>query len=50
MPINNQIDLNETLPFTNEEDFLLADLLQRSENEQQNILIHSLGNSTKKFH
>jgi hypothetical protein len=35
--------MNETLPFTNEEDFLLADLLQRSENEQQNILLRSIG-------
>ncbi len=43
IPINNQTNINETLPFTNEEDFLLADLLQRSENEQQNILLRSLG-------
>lgn len=34
---------NETLSYPNEEDFLLADLLQRSENEQQNIILHSMG-------
>lgn len=40
IPINH----NDTLAFTNEEDFLLADLLQRTENDQQNILLRSLGN------
>ncbi len=39
----NETAPNETLPFTNEEDFLLADLLQRSENEQQNLHLRSIG-------
>jgi hypothetical protein len=43
IPINNQTNINETIPFTNEEDFLLADLLQRSENEQQNMILRSIG-------
>jgi len=42
--------MNETLPFINEEDFLLADLLQRSENEQQNILLRSIGIFKIKIH
>ena len=44
-PMNNQMNMNETLPFNNEEeDFLLADLLQRSENEQQqNLFLRPLG-------
>ena len=43
-PINNQTNINETLPFNNEEeDFLLANLLQRSENEQQNLILRSIG-------
>jgi hypothetical protein len=36
--------MNETLPFTNEEDFLLADLLQRNDNDQQNTLLRPIGN------
>ena len=43
IPINNQTNNNETLPFNNEEEFLLSDLLQRTENEQQNMLRRSLG-------
>lgn len=43
MIINNQTNINETLPFNSEEDFLLADLLQRTENEQQNLLLRSPG-------
>lgn len=45
-PINDQTNMNQTLPFNNneEEDFLLADLLQRTENEQQqNLLLRPLG-------
>ncbi|CAF4020532.1 unnamed protein product [Rotaria sp. Silwood2] len=44
MPLNNQTNMNETLPFNSDEDFLLADLLQRSENDQQNILLRSTDN------
>jgi hypothetical protein len=46
MTINNQTNMNETLPFDNDEDFLLADLLQRGENDQQNILLHSIDNQS----
>ena len=42
--INNQTNMNEILPFHNDEDFLLSDLLQRSENDRQNILLRSIGN------
>ncbi len=42
--INNRTNTNESSPFINDEDFLLADLLQRSENDQQNIHLHSIGN------
>lgn len=43
-PMNDQTNINQTLPFNNEEeDFLLADLLQRTENEQQNLLLRPLG-------
>jgi len=40
---NNQTNINETMTFANEEDFLLADLLERSENEQQNMILRSIG-------
>lgn len=43
-PMHNQMNMNETIPFNNEEeDFLLADLLQRSENEQQNLFLRQMG-------
>jgi len=42
--INNRTNTNESSSFINDEDFLLADLLQRSENDQQNIHLHSIGN------
>jgi hypothetical protein len=48
-PINNQTNMNETLPFTNDEDYLLAELLQRSENDQQNMLLRSIGNYIKLY-
>jgi hypothetical protein len=41
--------MNETLPFTNDEDYLLAELLQRSENDQQNMLLRSIGNYIKLY-
>jgi hypothetical protein len=44
MPIDTQMNMNETLPFNNDDDFLLADILQRSENEQQAIFLRSIGN------
>jgi hypothetical protein len=46
MTMNNQTNMNETLPFNTDDEFLLADLLQRSENDQQNILLHSLDNQS----
>ncbi|CAF1110177.1 unnamed protein product [Rotaria sordida] len=44
LPVNNQTNMNETLSFNSNEDFLLADLLQRTDNDQQNILLHPIDN------
>lgn len=41
---NNQNNANETLPFNTDNDYLLAEFLQRTENDQQNMHLHSIGN------
>ena len=43
LPTTHPTSSKEPFAFNDDEDFLLADILQRSDNEQQNMLLRSLG-------
>ena len=43
MPGNNSTEYNPPLAFNPDDDYLLAEILQRRENEQQNLFLRCLG-------